>query len=76
MKKPTESRNVNTNECTWITPEQGMQYFQISRDGLMTLATQAGAVVSFGRRIRIHRKLVEDYLMNEYRFDYRLTRET
>ena len=66
MRKPTVSRS-DVVGGDWLTIEQCMAHFQIDREGIMKLATQAEAIVKFGRRVRIYKPLIDSYLLKEYR---------
>lgn len=66
MRKPTVSRSDIVGG-DWMTVEQCMIHFQIDREGILQLATQAGAIVKFGRRTRLYRPLIDSYLLAKYR---------
>ena len=65
MPKITIAREKNLENVIWGTIEQGQVYTQMSRAGVIALARQAGALVTFGRRQRIHFPTLDDYLLNK-----------
>ena len=67
MRKPTESRVIDFSSSDWLTTEQAMKHYQIGREGITQIATQAGALIMFGRRTRLYRPLIDEFLLKEYR---------
>ena len=69
MYKATLAREKNLENVIWGTVEQGQVHTQLSRAGVIELARKAGALVTFGRRQRIHFPTLDAYMLNLARFE-------
>ena len=69
LPKITIAREKNLENVIWGTIGQGQVHTQMSRAGVIELARKAGALVTFGRRQRIHFPTLDAYLLNSARFD-------
>lgn len=69
MPKITIAREKNLVNVIWGTVGQAQIHTQMSRAGVIALARKAGALVTFGRRQRIHFPTLDAYMLNSARFD-------
>lgn len=68
MPRITIARTDDVSESVWITDNQGQVYYQMSRAGFVELSKRAGARCNFGRRSRSHKPTIDDYLLNDCKF--------
>ena len=53
-------------EGVFITDMQAQRRYNMCREGVMKLAEEAGAIIRFGRRLRIDTVKCDAYLRKEY----------
>lgn len=61
MNKP-----VRNNNARFVTPEMAKRRYNLCRENIIKLAKESGALVKYGRSVRVDVEKMDAYLINEY----------
>lgn len=65
-REPVHARGEDLDSVLLLTDKQAQVRYSMSRDGVMKVANECNAVVRYGKRLRIDRKKLDEYLIKEY----------